>query len=210
MAEHIPTARLVEFPGTAHGIPLGDAAPIEREIESFLVPLGTEQSSQLAEPERVLATVLFTDIVGSTAKAAELGDRRWRELIAEHHIAIRRELAHYRGRELDTAGDGFFAAFDGPARAIRCGCAVSDAVRELGIDIRAGLHTGECELVDGKIGGIAVHIGARVAAEARPGEVLVSQTVRDLVAGSGLAFEERGATELKGVPGEWQLYAVAR
>ena len=158
----------------------------------------------------MLATILFTDIVRSSEKASELGDRGWRELLEQHHALVRRELTRARGREVDTAGDGFFAAFDGPARAIRCGCAVSDAVRDLGLDIRAGLHTGECELVEGKIGGIAVHIGARVAAEARAGEVLVSQTVRDLVAGSGLAFEERGATELKGVPGEWRLYAVTR
>ena len=140
----------------------------------------------------MLATVLFTDIVGSTAKAAELGDVAWRELIERHHALIRRELVAPPGRELDTAGDGFFAAFDGPARAIRCACAVSEGVGDLGLEIRAGLHTGECQLVDGKIGGLAVNIGARVAAEARPGEVLVSQTVRDLVAGSGLAFEERG------------------
>jgi len=160
------------------------------------------------DPDRVLATVLFTDLVGSTARLAELGDRAWRELLEQHHEVIRRELARHRGRELDTAGDGFFAAFDGPARAIRCACAVSEAVGELGLDLRAGLHTGECEVVDGKIGGLAVHIGARVAAEARAGEVLVSQTVRDLVAGSGLTFEERETVELKGVPGEWRLYAV--
>jgi pimeloyl-ACP methyl ester carboxylesterase len=210
MAQQIPTARFVEVPGHAHIIPVGDAERVEREIESFLVPLCSEPAPEAAEAERVLATVLFTDIVGSTARAAEVGDRGWRELLGEHHTLIRRELARFRGRELDTAGDGFFAAFDGPARAIRCGCAVVDAVNELGIEVRAGLHTGECELVDGKFGGIAVHIGARVAARAAPNEVLVSQTVRDLVAGSGLAFEERGAAELKGVPGEWRLYAVAR
>jgi class 3 adenylate cyclase len=136
-------------------------------------------------------------------------DRGWRELVEQHHALVRRELARFRGREVDTAGDGFFAAFDGPARAIRCACAASGAVEQVGLDIRAGLRTGECELVDGKIGGLAVNIGARVAAEARAGEVLVSQTVRDLVAGSGLEFEERGAAELKGVPGEWRLCAVA-
>jgi len=156
----------------------------------------------------VLATVLFTDIVGSTAKAAELGDARWRELLGEHHSIIRRQLARYRGTELDTAGDGFFARFDGPARAIRCACAITNAVKELGIEVRAGLHTGECELVDSKVGGIAVHIGARVAKEAGAGEVLVSSTVKDLVAGSGLEFAERGTAELKGVPGEWRLFAV--
>lgn len=209
LAEHIPGARYLEFAGTAHGIQYENPEPIEHEIHEFLRALASE-ATQPPEPESVLATVLFTDIVGSTAKAAELGDRRWHELLEQHHALIRRELARHRGRELDTAGDGFFAAFDGPARAIRCASAVSGAVRDIGLEIRAGLHTGECQLVDGKIGGLAVHIGARVAAEARPGEVLVSQTVRDLVAGSGLSFAERGTTELKGVPGEWRLYAVAR
>jgi class 3 adenylate cyclase len=209
VAERIPTARFVEFPGREHGIVMGDPEPIEREIRAFVESL-RDAAEPVGEPERVLATVLFTDIVGSTARAVELGDRKWRELVAEHHRAIRRELARFRGRELDTAGDGFFAAFDGPARGVRCACAVSDSVRELGLDVRAGLHTGECEVLDGKIGGIAVHIGARVAAEAGPGEVLVSQTVRDLVAGSGLEFAERGETELKGLPGTWRLYAVAR
>jgi class 3 adenylate cyclase len=210
MAQQMPTARFVELPGHGSPILLGEGERVEQEIESFLVPLCNDPSPELTDPERVLTTVLFTDIVGSTARATELGDHRWRELLGEHHALIRRELARYRGREIDTAGDGFFAAFDGPARAIRCGCAVVDAVRQLGIEIRAGLHTGECGIVDGKIGGIAVHIGARVAAQAAPSEILVSQTVRDLVAGSGLAFEQRGATELKGVPGQWRLYAVAR
>ena len=162
------------------------------------------------EPDRVLATVLFTDIVGSTAKAAELGDRAWRELLERHHALIRRELVRFRGAELDVAGDGFFARFDGPARAIRCACAITETVRELGLELRAGLHTGECELMDGKVGGIAVHIGARVAKEAQPGEVLVSSTVKDLVAGSGLRFREHAAITLKGVPEEWRLYAVER
>jgi pimeloyl-ACP methyl ester carboxylesterase len=207
-AEHIPAARMLEFDGTEHMIPSGDPEPVERALRDFLTSVA-QADSTVAEPESVLATVLFTDIVGSTARAAELGDRGWRELVEQHHALVRRELARFRGREIDTAGDGFFAAFDGPARAIRCACAVSGAVGEIGLDIRAGLHTGECELVDGKIGGLAVNIGARVAAQAGPGEVLVSQTVRDLVAGSGLAFEERGAAELKGVPGEWRLYAVA-
>jgi class 3 adenylate cyclase len=146
---------------------------------------------------------------GSTAKLAELGGT-WREVLAAHHARVRRELGRFRGREIETAGDGFFASFDGPARAIRCACAVSESVRDLGIEISAGLHTGECEVVDGKVGGIAVHIGARVAAEAAPGEVLVSRTVRDLVAGSGIEFADRGTAELKGVPGEWRLYAVER
>jgi class 3 adenylate cyclase len=156
----------------------------------------------------VLATVLFTDIVGSTAKVAELGDRRWKELIQHHHALVRRQLIRFSGREIDTAGDGFFASFDGPARAIRCACAITDAMSGLGLDVRTGLHTGECELVEGKVGGIAVHIGARVAAEAAPGEVLVSSTVKDLVAGSGIQFHERGVVALKGVPDEWRLYSV--
>jgi class 3 adenylate cyclase len=164
----------------------------------------------VVEADRVLATVLFTDIVGSTEKAVAVGDRAWRELVERHHAVIRRQLVRYHGKELDTAGDGFFASFDGPARAIRCACAITDAVKELGLEVRAGLHTGECELVESKVGGIAVHIGARVARLAQPGEVLVSSTVKDLVAGSGLEFRERGATELKGVPGEWRLYAVER
>jgi class 3 adenylate cyclase len=163
-----------------------------------------------AEPDRVLSTVLFTDIVGSSERAASLGDRAWRELLEEHHRLVRRELARFRGREVDTAGDGFFASFDGPARAIRCACAVVDSTAELGLEVRAGLHTGECELVDGKVAGIAVHTGARVASHAQPGEVLVSSTVKDLVAGSGLAFQDRGSRELKGIPGEWRLFAVER
>jgi class 3 adenylate cyclase len=207
LAERIPTARLVRLEGTDIIPVLGDREAMQSEIERFLheVLRGAQQ-----EPDRVLATVLFTDIVGSTAKAAELGDRGWRELLARHHDRIRRELSRFRGREVDTAGDGFFATFDGPARAIRCACAAAQSVSDLGIEIRAGVHTGECELVEGKVGGIAVHIGARVAAEAGPSEVLVSSTVKDLVAGSGLEFRERGAAELKGVPGEWRLYAVAR
>jgi class 3 adenylate cyclase len=158
----------------------------------------------------VLATVLFTDIVGSTQKAAELGDKGWHELLQQHHALVRRLLVRYHGKELDTAGDGFFARFDGPARAIRCACAIAEAVKELGLEVRAGLHAGECELMNGKVGGIAVHIGARVAKEAGPGEVLVSSTVKDLVAGSGIDFRERGTAELKGVPGEWRLFGVER
>jgi class 3 adenylate cyclase len=211
MASRIPNARLAELPGRNAAPPLGDQEPLFAELERFLsvVPEG-EEAGESPEAERVLATVLFTDIVGATATAAGFGDQRWRELLTAHHDRIRRELARYRGREVDTAGDGFFATFDGPARAIRCACAVSDAVRELGIDIRTGLHTGECELVHGKVGGLAVHIGARVAARAEAGEVLVSSTVKDLVAGSGIEFNDRGAHELKGVPGEWHLYSVAR
>jgi len=207
-AARIPGARFVELPGGPHMPAYGDWQRVVDEIERFLVPICTGPEEE-PEPDRILATVLFTDIVGSTAKAAELGDRGWRELLEQHHARIRQQLAHYRGVELDTAGDGFFARFDGPARAIRCASAITASVHELGIDIRAGLHTGECELLDNKVAGIAVSIGARVAAQAQPGEVLVSQTVKDLVAGSGLAFEDRGAAELKGVPGEWRLYAVA-
>jgi class 3 adenylate cyclase len=152
---------------------------------------------------------LFTDLVGSTARAIELGDRRWRDLLEQHNAAIRRELTRFRGHEVDTAGDGFFATFDGPARAIRCAQAIIEAMPQLDLEARAGVHTGEVEVLDGKAAGIAVHIGARVAAHAAAGEILVSRTVKDLVAGSGLNFNDRGDTELKGIPGQWQLYAVA-
>jgi class 3 adenylate cyclase len=156
----------------------------------------------------VLATLLFTDIVGSTERAASLGDRAWRDLLASHRAQVRRELARFDGEELDTAGDGFFASFDGPARGVTCAKAIVAAAAEHCVEVRAGLHTGECEREAGKLAGIAVHIGARIAALAQPGEVLVSRTVKDLVAGSGIEFENRGGKELKGVPGEWQLYAV--
>jgi pimeloyl-ACP methyl ester carboxylesterase len=208
LASKIPTARVVEIPGAGHlafGKPALDTAT---EQERFLTEAWEGGAWDEAEPERVLATVLFTDIVGSTARATELGDRAWRELLEQHHRLIRRELVRFRGAELDVAGDGFFARFDGPARAVRCASAIVEGVRELGLELRAGLHTGECELLDGKVGGIAVHIGARVAKEAQPGEVLVSSTVRDLVAGSGLRFTDRGAATLKGVSGQWSLYAV--
>src|SRR5882724_1447934 len=163
-----------------------------------------------AAPNRMLATVLFTDIVGSTEQAAALGDRRWRDLLETHHSAVRRELTRFQGREIDTAGDGFLAIFDQPVQAIHCACAISDAVRQLGIEIRAGLHTGECEAVGDKMRGIAVHIGARVAALAASGEILLSGTVKDLVAGAGIRFEDRGRHVLKGIPGEWRLFAVTR
>jgi pimeloyl-ACP methyl ester carboxylesterase len=203
LADRIPGARFVELPGIDH-VPWGeDADAILDEIEEFLT--GVRHGP---EPDRVLATVLFTDIVGSTEKAAALGDRRWRDLLESHHLLVRRELGRFRGREIDTAGDGFLATFDGPARAVRCACAVSDGVRGLGLEVRAGLHTGEVELLERKVSGLAVHIGARVASAAGPGEVLVSSTVKDLVAGSGLHFQDRGVQTLKGVPGEWHLFAV--
>ena len=208
LAGHIPGARHVEVPGVDHAVFAGDPEPYLVEIESFLKETWEERPWDSPEDERVLATVLFTDIVDSTARAAELGDARWRELVIAHHGLVRRQLTRLRGTEIDTAGDGFFASFDGPARAIRCACAISEGVRELGIEIRAGLHTGECERIDDKVGGIAVNIGSRVAAEAEAGEVLVSSTVKDLVAGSGIRFRERGVAELKGVPGEWRLFAV--
>lgn len=207
LAGHVPGARLVELPGADFVPFLGDQEPLFAELEGFLAEASEGRQWQ-AEPDRVLATLLFTDIVGATARAAEIGDRAWRALLEEHHAEIRRQLSRFRGKEIDTAGDGFFASFDGPARAIRCACAVRDALAELGLDVRAGLHAGECELLDEKVGGIAVHIGARVSAQAGPGEVLVSRTVKDLVAGSGIEFEDRGEKELKGVPGEWRLYAV--
>jgi pimeloyl-ACP methyl ester carboxylesterase len=207
MADHIEGARMLELPGARH-VPTGKH--LERavsEIRSFLEGVW-ERDARDSEPDRVLATVLFTDIVESSERATELGDRAWRNLLERHHELVRRQLVRYRGREVDTAGDGFFASFDGPARGIRCACAILEQVRPLGLDIRAGLHTGECEVIDGKVAGIAVHTGARVASSAGPGEVLVSRTVKDLVAGSGIRFEDRGARELKGIAGDWQLFAV--
>jgi class 3 adenylate cyclase len=203
LAERIPGARLTELPGDDHPPGVGDTDSVVFGIEEFLTG-----SHQVVEPDRVLATVLFTDIVGSTERAAAIGDQQWRALLGEHHTTVRRELGRFRGREIHTAGDGFLATFDGPARAARCAVAITRAVRPLGLEVRAGVHTGEVEVMDDDIGGIAVHIGARVAAVASPGEVLVSSTVRDLVAGSGLDFEDRGAHSLKGVPGEWRLFRV--
>jgi pimeloyl-ACP methyl ester carboxylesterase len=202
IAGRIPGAKFVELPGDAHTLWAGDTDSIVDEIEEFLT--GARRGP---EPDRVLATVLFTDIVGSTERATELGDRRWRELLERHHDLVRRQLARYQGRELDTAGDGFFATFDGPARAIRAAQAIAGGVRQIGLEVRAGVHTGECELHEGKIAGIAVSAGARVAGAAGASEVLVSQTVKDLVAGSGISFEDRGEHELKGV-GSWRLYSV--
>jgi class 3 adenylate cyclase len=208
LADRILGARFIELSGADHLMWTGDQQEVVDRIREFLSSVADPPEAR-DEIDTVLATVLFTDIVGSTAAAAELGDRRWRELLERHHEIIRTELVRYRGREVDTAGDGFFARFDGPARAIRCASAIRAGVGELGIEIRAGVHTGECQVFQDKVAGIAVSIGARVAARAAPGEVLVSQTVRDLVAGSGLLFEERGVAELKGVPGEWGLYALA-
>jgi class 3 adenylate cyclase len=205
LAHHIAGARYVELAGVDHLFFAEDTDRLLAEIQEFLTG-----EREAVEPERVLATVLFADIVDSTAHAARLGDRRWHDLLGAFYGAVRTELSRFRGQELDTAGDSMFATFDGPARAIRCACAVTDAVRPLGIDVRIGLHTGECEVIGAKVGGLAVHIGARIAALARPVEVLVSSTVRDLVAGSGLRFEERGRHTLKGVPGDWTLFAVAR
>jgi class 3 adenylate cyclase len=201
---NIPGARYVELPGHDHVPWLGDFQPYVDEIEEFLT--GTRGRS---EADRVLATVLFTDIVGSTEHAVELGDRAWQELLRRHDNLVRDELQRHRGIEQNTAGDSFFATFDGPARAVRCARRICEVVREVGLDVRAGVHTGECERAGDKLAGIAVHIGARVLAQARPGEVLVSSTVKDLVAGSGLTFTERGMHSLKGVPGEWKLYAAA-
>ena len=201
VAELIPGAKPIQVPGEDAPVYLGgDVSPV---VERFL----SGQHEQPV-PDTVLTTVLFTDIVGSTERAAELGDRAWRDLLARHHEAVRRELARFRGTELDTAGDGFFATFDGPARAIRCAQTILAGIGELGLELRAGLHTGECEVHDGKLAGIAVNIGSRVAAEAEAGEVLVSSTVKDLVAGSGIGFEELEPRALKGIPGEWRLYAV--
>jgi len=209
LAQRIPGANFVELPGNGHIPPVAEVGPVLDEIERFL-SRAWEADVEESEPDRVLATVLFTDIVGSSERAAALGDREWRKTLEQHHELVRRQLVRFRGREVDTAGDGFFASFDGPARAIRCACAISEAVGELGIDVRAGLHTGECEVVDGKVAGIAVHTGARVASQAQPGEVLVSSTVKDLVAGSEIQFADRGIAALKGIPGEWRLFAVER
>jgi len=206
LAGRIPNARMVELAGRGHLLTSASWPPVLEHVRGFLADAGATMRAE--EPDRALVTVLFTDMVGSTETAAALGDGRWRDLVREHHRIIRGELARFRGREVDTAGDGFLAAFDGPARGIRCALAVVDAVRPLGVEVRAGLHTGECELVDGKPAGLAVHIGARVAAQAGPAEVVVSQTVRDLVAGSGIAFSERPPAPLKGVPGEWRLHTV--
>jgi pimeloyl-ACP methyl ester carboxylesterase len=203
LAGTIPDAKMVELPGADHVVFLGDPEALLDEVEEFLT--GARRAT---ETDRVLATVLFTDIVGSTGHAARLGDREWRDLLEQHHLSVRRELERFRGNEIDTAGDGFMASFDGPARAIRCAQAINASTTALGVAVRAGVHTGECERLGAKLSGIAVHIAARVAANAGPGEVVVSQTVKDLVAGSGIEFDDRGVHELKGVPDAWRLYEV--
>ena len=204
VADHIPGAKYVELPGRNLYHFVEPWRESFQEIAEFL----TGHQAEVAD-DRVLATVLFTDIVDSTRRAAEMGDRDWHALLDAHDAVVRSQLARFRGREVNTSGDGFLAMFDGPQRAIRCAMAIRDAVQALGIEVRAGLHTGECEVRGDDIGGIAVHIGARVSALAGPNDVLVSSTLRDLVIGSGLEFEDRGAHELKGVPGEWHLFAVA-
>jgi len=203
MAKRIAGAQVVELAGTDHLPWAGDVDALLGEIEEFVTGV-----RQAPEPERVLATILFTDLVDSTATAARLGDRSWRNLLDRHNSLIRRQLERFRGRELGTTGDGFFASFDGPARAVRCSRAIAESVTALGLTIRAGVHTGECEVVEGKLAGIAVHIAARIAELAGPGEVLVSSTVKDLVVGSRIEFVDGLPRTLKGVPGEWRLSAV--
>jgi pimeloyl-ACP methyl ester carboxylesterase len=203
LAEHIASAKYVEALGDDHVPWAGDTDALVDEIEDFLTGM-----RRGPEPDRVLATVVFTDIVDATRKAVELGDRQWRKLLEQHHAVVREHLKRFRGREIDTAGDGFLAAFDGPTRAVQAAAAITSDVAKLGVTVRAGIHTGECEVMGAKLSGLAVHVGARVASLAGSGEVLVSSTVKDLVAGSGLRFRDRGMYELRGVPGAWQLYAV--
>jgi class 3 adenylate cyclase len=203
IAERIQGARYVELPGSENYIWAGDADGLVAEIQEFLTGV-----RPVSDPDRVLATVLFTDLVDSTGRAAELGDARWRAVLAEHHREIRSALERFRGREIKTTGDGFLATFDGPARGVRCAVAIRDAMTSAGIVVRAGLHTGEIELTDDDVAGIAVHIAARICALASPGEVFVSSTVKDLVAGSGLVFEDRGRRQLKGVPDDWAIFAA--
>lgn len=204
LAERIPGSTYVELPGHDFAIEFTNPGVLIDEMERFVRSVTAEEAAF----DRVLATVLFTDIVGSTQRAAALGDSGWRDLLERHHEAVRAMIGRYRGVEIDTAGDGFFATFDGPARGVRCARAIVEALRPLGLEVRAGLHTGEVETMDGKVGGIGVHIGARVGAMAHASEILVSSTVKDLVAGSGLAFEDAGEHELKGIPDRWRLYRV--
>jgi class 3 adenylate cyclase len=203
MGEHISGARVVELSGNDHLPWEGDQDALLDEIERFLTGVQEE-----VQPDRVLTTLLFTDIVGSTEKAAELGDSGWKNLLTKHHRLVRAQLARFRGHEVDMVGDGVFATFDGPARAVRCASAIADGLKALGLGVRAGVHTGEVEQADGDVRGLAVHIAARIATVAQPGEVVVSSTVKDIVAGSGIAFEERGERDLDGVPGSWRLFTA--
>jgi len=204
MAKNIKGAKIVELAGEDHFPWTGDVEALLAEVEEFVT--GTRHA---VESDRVLATVLFTDIVDSTKHAVEMGDRKWRDLLERHHSLVRRELDRFRGREIDNAGDGFFATFDGPARAVHCALSIRDAIAPLGMAVRAGVHIGECELLGDKVSGVAVHIGARVQSAASPNEILVSRTVKDLVVGSGLDFADRGEHELKGIPGTWQLFSAS-
>jgi class 3 adenylate cyclase len=203
LAERIPQAQYVELPGSDSTLATDQAEAVLDVIEEFLTG-----SRRAAEWDRILATVLFTDIVGSTERAAAMGDREWRDLLDRYYEVVRRAVGRFRGREIDTAGDGFFLTFDGPARAIRCAGEIRRGVRALGLEVRTGIHAGECEVAGEKFAGIAVHVGARIVSQAAPGEILVSSTVKDLVTGSGLEFADRGDHTLKGVPGEWRLFAA--
>jgi class 3 adenylate cyclase len=205
LAETIPDAAYRELPGDAHLYYAGDHRQLLAEVSEFLTGV-----REAPETDRMLATVLFTDIVGSTAHTAEIGDREWRELLETHNTVVRGELAKFRGREVNTTGDGFLAIFDGPARAVRCARAITEEVKSLGLDVRSGIHTGECERVGEDVTGIAVDIAARIASLAEAGQTLVSSTVKDLVVGSGLEFDAQDTRELKGVPGAWQLFEVVR
>ena len=203
MASRIPGAKFKEYPGDSHSMMLDDMETVLSDIQEFITGERPIDSS-----DRILATVLFLDIASSTERAAELGDTAWRNVLNSYYAIVRKELARFRGKETNTTGDGFLATFDGPARAVRCALAIAVAVRQLGIEIRAGVHTGECELMGDNVGGIAVHTGARIMAKAEPGGVLVSGTVKDLVSGSGIDFQDYGVHQLKGLPGEWKLFAA--
>ena len=203
MASRIPGAKFKEYPGDSHSMMLDDMETVLSDIQEFITGERPIDSS-----DRILATVLFLDIASSTERAAELGDTAWRNVLNSYYAIVRKELARFRGKETNTTGDGFLATFDGPARAVRCALAIAVAVRQLGIEIRAGVHTGECELMGDNVGGIAVHTGARIMAKAEPGGVLVSGTVKDLVSGSGIDFQGCGVHQLRGIPGEWKLFAA--
>jgi class 3 adenylate cyclase len=203
LAEHIPSARYVELPGRDHHYFFGDADGLLDEVQEFLTGVRPPE-----EPDRVLATILFIDVVSSTARTAQLGDRRWHDVLDQLDALLHRQVKRFRGTFVKGTGDGALATFDGPARAIQCGCSIAESVRGLDLEVRCGLHTGELELRDGDVAGFAVNLAARVVDQAKPGEVVISRTVADLVTGSGLGFEDRGRHSLKGVPGEWQLYGV--